>query len=209
MKIRAFVQQDIEAALDKEFKAGERAVTLAMRAAQQELKTNWRGQVTGAGLGQKLANTVRGESYPKGTDSMNAAALVWTRAPKLIGAYEKGGVIRSNSGFWLAIPTDAAGVGARGRKMTPLDWERRTGRRLRFVYRSGRSALLVADDVRLTKTRRVGRAKARKGAAGTPTVVIFTLVPQVRLKAKLNLMAAGDAVGSRLSQLILSNWPEV
>jgi len=67
----------------------------------------------------------------------------------------------------------------------------------------------VADDVRLTKTRRVGRAKARKGAAGTPTVVIFTLVPQVRLKAKLNLMAAGDAVGSRLSQLILSNWPEV
>jgi hypothetical protein len=41
--------------------------------------------------------------------SLNAAALVWSKAPVIVGAHDTGPLIRSKSGFWLAIPTPAAG----------------------------------------------------------------------------------------------------
>jgi aspartyl-tRNA(Asn)/glutamyl-tRNA(Gln) amidotransferase subunit A len=47
--------------------------------------------------------------------------------------------------FWLAIPTSAAGKSTRGGRITPGEWERRTGLRLRFVYRRRGPSLLVAE----------------------------------------------------------------
>jgi hypothetical protein len=48
------------------------------------------------------------------------------------------------------IPTAEAGTRGLGRaRITPLGWERRTGMRLRFVFRRGRPSLLVADDARV------------------------------------------------------------
>lgn len=209
----ALVGEDLEAALAAEYRQGERAVTQAMRAAQAELKTNWRGQVTSAGLGQRLANTIRGEAYPRGTDSMNAAALIWTKAPKLIAAYERGVTIRARDGFWLAIPTPAAGMRTRGRKMTPEEWQRRHGIKLRFVHTRKNQFLLVADEVRTNskgQARRKGGKRRQDGIlTGAQTVVIFILVPQARVKKRLDLMKAADALSARLPQMILANWPEV
>lgn len=201
----------LEAQLDREYRAGERAVTLAMRGAQQDLKSRWREQVTEAGLGRRLANSIRGESYPKGTDSLDAAALVWTNAPKLVGAFETGPVIRSKDGFWLAIPLPAAGLGRFGRKMTPLEWERRHGMPLRFVYRRGKPALLVADDARLTKRAREARQKRgrrRKDGVltGAQTVPIFVLVPQVKLRKRLDFQRDVDVVSARLVDRIAARW---
>ena len=95
----------------------------------------WRGQITGAGLGQRLARTIRSEQYPKGQPSLNAAALVWSKAPDIVSAHDTGPMIRSRNGFWLTIPTAAAGKSRRGGRISPVEWERRTGLRLRFVYR--------------------------------------------------------------------------
>jgi hypothetical protein len=53
-----------------EIAAGERAVTAAIREAGTGLKTAWRGQITGAGLGQRLANSIRSEQFPKGRPSL-------------------------------------------------------------------------------------------------------------------------------------------
>jgi hypothetical protein len=83
--------------------------------------------------------------YPKAGASLNAAALVWSNAPAIIGAHDAGPLIRSKDGFWLAIPTAAAGKGARGGRITPGEWERRRGLRLRFVYRRTGPSLLVAE----------------------------------------------------------------
>jgi hypothetical protein len=132
-----------------EVKAGEKAVTAAMREAGTGLKTAWRGQITGAGLGRRLANSIRSQTYPKAGESLNAAALVWSKAPVIVGAHDTGPLIRSKDGFWLAIPTEAAGPGLRGAKITPGEWERRRGLRLRFVYRRRGPSLLVADQGRL------------------------------------------------------------
>ena len=69
-------------------------------------------QVTGAGLGQRLANTIRANRYPRSGESINAASLVFSRAPKIVDAFDRGALIRSKHGFYLAIPTAEAGTGA-------------------------------------------------------------------------------------------------
>lgn len=71
--------------------------------------------------------------------------LVWSKAPSIVGAHDTGPMNRSKSGFWLSTPTEAAGRGLRGGKMTPGEWKRRRGLRLRFVCRRRGPSLLVAE----------------------------------------------------------------
>ena len=145
MKLNIEFNPDIVALMKAEVAAGEKAVSAAMREAGTSLKSAWRGQITGAGLGTRLGNSIRLASFPKSGDSLNAAALVWSNAPVIIGAHDTGPLIRSRDGFWLAIPTPAAGKSTKGGRITPGEWERRTGLRLRFVYRRRGPSMLVAE----------------------------------------------------------------
>lgn len=190
-----------------EIRAGERAVSLTMRGVSQSLKGAWRNQVRMAGLGTKLANAIRSDAYPKGKDSLNAAAMVWSKASKIVSAFEDGTVIKSRDGFWLAIPLPAAGRGARGR-ITPAEWEKRRGRRLRFVYRSGRSALLVDDGTILARAGKTGRDGKWRDARGfkNKTVPVFALVPQIRLKKRLNLYSEAERQAATVPARIVANW---
>ena len=152
MRLQAALQGDLNELLKAELARAERAVTAGIREATDGLKTELRRQITGAGLGTRLANTWRGEVYPKGQPSIGAAGYVWSKAPGLVRLYAEGAVIRSKQGLFLAIPTPAAGRFGDGRqKITPGAWERIHGMRLRFVYRRGSPSLLVADNARLTK----------------------------------------------------------
>ncbi len=135
MKLKLKIDPDLVAMMQAEIRAGEKAVSAAMREAGSGLKSDWRAQITGAGLGRRLANSIRSQTFPKSSNSLNAAALVWSKAPEIIGAHDTGPLIRSKNGFWLAIPLPAAGKSTRGGRITPGEWERRRGLRLRFVYR--------------------------------------------------------------------------
>jgi hypothetical protein len=188
----------------------EGAVTAGIAESGAGLKRAWRAQIEGAGFGRRLANTIRSQVYPAGEPSLRAAALIWTRAPAIVAAHDGGVLIRSAAGFWLAIPLEAAGTGLRGGRITPGEWERRTGRRLRFVYRRGRPALLVADDARID-TR--GRAAAKGGRrrrdgilTGAQTVPVFLLVPQVKLPKRLDIDGLAAAAVAGLPAAILKNW---
>jgi hypothetical protein len=119
MKLKLQISPDIAALMQAEIRAGERAVTAAMREASVSLKSAWRGQITGAALGTRLGNSIRLATYPKGGESLNAAALVWSNAPAIISAHDTGPLIRSKDGFWLAIPTPAAGKSTKGGRITP------------------------------------------------------------------------------------------
>lgn len=204
IEVKLQIDGDIDAMMKDEYRAGERAVTATMRAAALSLKETWREQVRSAGLGNRLANAIRSRAYPQGTDSLNAAAMVWTKAPKIISAHESGVVIRARGGHWLAIPTPAAGKSLRGGRVTPAEWERRTGLRLQFIYRGSRPALLVAEG-RINKRGLAVESRAKSGR-GRVTAPIFILVPQVRLKKKLNLLAAAEQVGAGLPSAIIANW---
>ena len=204
MKLKAQIIGDIARIMDAEVKAGEKAVTTAMRDAGTALKSAWRAQITGAGLGARLARTIRSEAYPKGKPSLNAAALVWSKAPVIVGAHDTGPLIRSKTGSWLTIPTTAAGKSTRGGRITPGEWERRTGLRLRFIYRRRGPSLLVAEARLNTKGRAVAsRSKTGRGLASVP---IFLLVPQVRLRKRLDLARDAERARDGVPGRIVAGW---
>jgi hypothetical protein len=205
MKLKLDIDPDVVSMMHAEIAAGEKAVTAAVREAGTGLKTAWRGQITGAGLGRRLANSIRSQSYPKAGESLNAAALVWSKAPVILGAHNTGPLIRSKNGFWL-IPTEAAGRGLRGGKITPGEWERRRGLRLRFVYRRRGPSLLVAEG-RLN-SRGLGVASRSKTGRGRSTVPIFLLVPQVKLPKRLDLDRDAKGALDSVPGLIVANWVE-
>lgn len=204
MKLVLSLNADLFVAMQNEIRAGEKAVTMAIREAGKELKSNWRVQITRAQLGPRLAKSIRTKTYPATGESLEAAALVWTNAPQIIGAHDSGPLIRSKDGFWLAIPTPAAGKGVRGKAFTPGEWERRRGVRLRFVYRRIGPSLLVADG-RLN-TRGLGVASRSKTGRGRSTVPIFLLVPQVHLQKRLDLARDAIRAQSEVPKLIVKSW---
>lgn len=203
MQVKIDVSPPILDVIQKTIADGERAVSEAIRSAGNEVKLAWRSQIIGSGLGIRLANTIRSQTYPKGENSLNAAAFIWTKAPVIVGAHEKGALIRSRNGLWLAIPLPAAGRSLRGGRITPGEFERRTGLRLRFIYRRGRPSLLVAEG-RLNTRGRVtaSRSKIKRGVA---TVPVFVLVPQVKLKKRLNLNSVVKSVVNKLPSRIVAN----
>jgi hypothetical protein len=193
-----------------EHRKAERAVTRGIGSTIAEIKTKWRGEVATT-LGQRLSKAVRGQVYPQGEPSARAAGMVWTKAAKIIAAHESGATIRSANGFWLAIPLPAAGRGNRGGRITPGDWEKRRGRRLRFVYRRGRTAMLVDDGTVLARAGKRGRDGIWRAARGSRArqkdpVAIFALVPQVRLKKRLQLIKTAEAVAASTPARIISAW---
>jgi hypothetical protein len=199
---------DLGKALAGTENAIERAVTSGMRDAADALKGELREQIVSAGLGDRLARTWRGKVFPESGDSMAAAAFVWSRAPKLIDAFDRGVTIRAARGVFLAIPTPAAGAVGRGatgkrERITPAAWERRTGMKLRFVYRRGRPSLLVADSARVTSR---GLAARNRRKTGDATVVVFILVPQVSLRKRLDLEAPATKHAARVPGYITRHW---
>jgi hypothetical protein len=215
VRLQAAIQGDLQALLKAELRGAERAVTGGVRAATLGLKTELRAQVTGAGLGQRLANTWRSRIYPEGEQSLSAAGFVWSKAPNLIRLYDAGAVIRSRQGLYLAIPTPAAGrFGDRRQKITPGAWERIHGIRLRFVYRQSGPSLLVADNVRLTARGRAASNIARRQGAiysrlsGRTTVPLFILVPQVSVKKRLDIEGAAEKWIGALPGLVIRHWGE-
>ena len=177
-------------------------------------------QITGAGLGTRLANSIQGLNFPRSGKSLDAAAPVWSKAPVIVGAHDTGPLFRSKNGFWLAIPMPAAGKSLRGGRITPGEWERRRGLRLRFVYRRTGPSLLVVEGRLNTKGQTVvsrskaGRGKGssdrkRSGGAFAPkNAPIFLLVPQVKLPKRLDLARDAERAVDGVPGLIVANWAE-
>lgn len=189
-----------------EYLKAERAVKSGIAGATMAIKAAWRAEVQ-ATLGERLSMAVRSKVYPEGEPSADAAGLIWTKAQKVISAHETGAVIRGRHGRWLVIPLPAAGPGLKGPRITPEEWERRTGRVLRFVSRNGRTAILVDDGTvaRGPRSRVARTGKVQRGRR-TQWVPIFALVPQVRLKKRLSLFKTAETIAGSVPGRIVAAW---
>jgi hypothetical protein len=173
------------------------------------LKTELRRQVIGAGLGPRRGNSWRERHYPN--DKLDAASLVYSKAPQIIRAFDEGALIRAKRGRFLAIPTEnAPRRGTDRRKISPANFpEHRLGK-LRLVPRTGGPSLLVVDDVRASFSRKTGtlrgfrraNERARQSSQGVTTVVMFVLVPQVKLAKRLDVIRAAEHWAEQLPVLI-------
>jgi Family of unknown function (DUF6441) len=205
----ASILGSLQADLQAELRDLERAVATGTRDAGRGLKTQLRRQVASAGLGQRLANSWRDRHYPN--QKLDAASLVYTKAPQIIRAFDEGALVRSRRGRFLAIPTEnAPRKGTDGRRIKPSTFpEHRLGR-LRFVPRPSGPSLLVVDGLRASFSRKTGELRgfrrttdrARRGGQGLTTVVMFLLVPQVKLSKRLDVARAAEHWSAQLPAMI-------
>lgn len=195
MRLAAALTGNLEKMMAEELDRGAKAVSSGTVRAVGELKGKLRETTISAFGSSRLANAWRGNVYPRPpASSLGAAGTVHTNAPHIIEAFSSATVVRSADGFFLAIPSPDAPKQYMGKRVTPSNWPKDRYGDLRFVYRRGKSALLVVDGVRRTRTGRVGRQLAAGGMTrsgnyrqGVVSVVMFFLVPQVRFKQVFKL----------------------
>ena len=187
----------------------ERALATGTRDAGRGLKAELRRQVASAGLGQRLANSWRDRHYPN--QKLDASSLVYTKAPQVIRAFDEGAVIRSRRGRFLAIPAEnAPREGTDGRRIRLSTFPEHRFGPLRFVPRPSGPSLLVVDGLRVSVSRKTGELRgfrraterARRSGQGLTTVVMFLLVPQVKLRKRLDVARAAEHWSGQLPALI-------
>lgn len=208
-----FKADDLSAVLKRAHDDGEIAVSAAMNEVQVGLKDELRGQVVSAGMGQRLAKTWRGKRFPESGASINSVAYVWSRAPDIVDAFERGSPIIARNRRFLAVPTRDAGVShttVKNKRLTPAIWETETGVKLRLIPRGGH-ALLVTDAYYACQPARLRRRKSFKPirtplTGGRKVLVIFVLVPMVNPGKRLDVEGAGNRWADRVGSIIASRW---
>ncbi|WP_156679346.1 DUF6441 family protein [Sphingomonas profundi] len=154
----------------------------------------WRAWNSKAYPATGIAREPVGTLFLKGRDRTQGALAFFTIP----------GRIRGKTGQYLAIPTAAAGSRGRLRDLTPGEWERRNGARLRFVYRPGhRASLLVLDEGVLRGKKQIAGLNTEKRRAtgrGNTTIVIFFLVPFVDHANRFSIEPIVNASEGELSQ---------
>lgn len=207
------LQLAFEGRLDRELDRAQADFGSAVRQAVGEygrlVLEELRADVRGSGLANasRLANTWRMRLFPDQLGpqtagqprrrAVDAAAFLYSRAPVIQRAFEEGVAIRSREGLFLAIPTEAApqrDIGSRGSRRRLIEAAEARFGALRFVFRPNGPSLLVAD-ARQSSAGRFVRASDRVRRTGNQlaTVVLFVLVPQVRLRKRLD----GAAIRAR------------
>lgn len=211
MRMAAEFTRDIHQTYQRETEAGRVATTRGIRERAETLKTLWRGEVRRAGLGRRLPNTIRAQHYPKNDVSFGAASVVSPRgnsANRILHSHSTGGIIRASGtrALYLAVPTSAAPRSLRGGRIDPHEFEQRLGIQLRLIRRrGGRAPALVADGVRIDSRGVVRRSRSKTGR-NQVSAVIFNLVPQVRLRRRLNLSRHVRSVGAGIPRAIAEQW---
>jgi hypothetical protein len=209
-----------------------RAATVAMRATTGDALREYRAQVTSAGLGQRLANTWRGNVYPKSRNGMNPTGYIYSRAPDIISSFVRGATIRPVGGakfLWIPtgnVPRASARMGRIGRQsngrmgsrglrggaLTPEECENRFN--TDFIIRRGKRGHLLAF-MQLVRSRNGRGVRAntagrqRQGRAATLTLM-YTLVPSARMPKLLDLDGPanrwGDGYIAAFTRGLEKNW---
>lgn len=187
MQLKLAIQGNLSEVMEAHYKDGAKAVTIGIKTATNGLKTTMRNQVKSAGLSTRLANTWRGDVYPKGKSSISAAGNVYTNASKIMEGFEYQTIIKGKSGNWLAIPTDAIPKRMMGRKTTPAIYEQARNCKLVFVYRNSRTSFLI-------------HAKKKR------STIAFILVKQVKMPKIITFEVESKKWQSQVPSLILRNW---
>jgi hypothetical protein len=213
--LTATVRGDLRAAMEAEVRDAARAMRRGVERAGREVQAELRAQARGAGFsdrGRAVANAWRLSLYPPpaaAPRTLRPAALVWTNAPKLVDAFDRGIPIVARGGRYLAFPTpyNAARGGLR---VTPAQMQ--AARREAFVIRSKsnpsvrlwclrvraasgiarrsrRLRLFVGPNAEILTGRRRGQQGRAREILAQGFVPMFFLLRQVSLRKRLDVAA--------------------
>lgn len=208
--LTAAINRSFKAFATEEIKAGRRAATRGMQATingSGGLKLAVRQDVLTAGLGQRVANAVRGVVYPKQGESLNPSGTVYSNAPHIMDSFTRGSLIRARNATLLAIPTKECPRGRGGRRMTPKEAAERFG--YPGSVPIGRGRFLLVYRATQSKSGRFNTTLNRKRAPkGVRAIAFFILVPRAQMPKKLSPDAALAAAGAALPRNVALAWPE-
>lgn len=205
-----------------------KASTLAMADAGQGAATDWKRQVeSGFKKPQRLINTIKVNVYPKGQDSLDPTAWVYSKARDIMAAYASGTVIRAKTGRFLAIPTDDVPRTRNGGPLTPVQVEAQFGKPLIYIAPHARGLsspttlrghgagyLAIKDLVSKKASGRYRNATANelaRGRAARPIslVIMFILVTQTQARKRFDLPSIANKWEEGFSGLFDQRFEEV
>lgn len=225
MRVAGDVTGDLASMLEEERHAIAAGLRRGMEAAATTVQADLRSQVRGAGLGAGLEKAWQKQTYPKnaGSHTLSPAALVFSKATLLHQVFAEGATITASSGRYLAIPTKDAealglaeagttrggnGVGGIARRRSMVtEAIQRLGAANIVTLPTAKGRKLIAYKIPTGrgpgKAFRVrgGRSVAfRRGAL----VGLFILVPQVRLRPRLDIAGARQRAENTLAAELAS-----
>lgn len=214
----------IEGRLSDHLEEEAGAIAAALHAAAVEgadvIKRDWRRAVRAAGLGDRVANTIRSNIYPPrppmtgraGSRSFGPASMVFSRAPHILTGHT--GATISPEGKYLPVPTEftplARGKVGRGRgaaRMSLPEFLQAFGQNslARVPLPNGNIALVAragwAESRSRTRTRGRGRQVKSASRRGEKPLIMFVLVERVRLPRRIDL----EAMYARAER----HWPRI
>jgi hypothetical protein len=222
LEFRLAVQGNLQSFYARSEEAVKRGMTAGMREATDTAKRRFRDKVRSIGLGDKVANTVRSEAYPKGARaSLSPAGWLFLKAPYILTGHA-GVTIRPNhaptgtaKSAYLAIPTRnvprrsrSLGLTRKGSQFAGVaEVEHRFNQDLEAVPGRNGTILLFARVV--AAKNKQGFRSATKGRVGKnrkiERVLMFVLVPQVRLRKRIDIDASFAAAASDTTIIVARN----
>ena len=207
-------------------------MTAAMNDTTREVTEAFRAQVRAAGLGDRLANAIRGVTYPKSKNSLGPTGWVYAQpsrdgrgAAAIVESYAEGKMIVPRAGKrWLAVPTDDCPRRRGGRALSPTEVEAKFGRRLQFIdpadkgfrtpsVRKHGVAYLVLKGLVVRKSTSAWRnptKREQEGRTRNPrplqAVIMFSLVRQVKKPRSIDLAAPAALAEARFPANLDANW---
>lgn len=176
--------------------AGSASIGAATRRLEKDLEAQTRAAARG-----RAWRAWKSEVYPRGgRPAYDPVGEVFAnggrRSIGMLVYWSLPGTNRAKNGRYLAVPLKAALGTFEGRHVTPEQWERSFGAKLRPLFRPGKTPLLVADGEAMAGGRFVpankAAAKRRGGQSfGTRgTVAVFALIEE---QAQANRVSIGTA----------------
>jgi hypothetical protein len=187
-----------------------KAATSAVREAAELAKAGGRASIAIAGFSRKWQNALRANVYPRGRDSMRAAALIYHKVP-YAQVFEDGAVIHGKPYLWLPLPN--APFGAGGKRISPAKFRAQTGSPLYTIRRPGKPPMLGAN-VRMTGAR-AGKAISlsllrrgrNPGGRGTVQLVpLYIGVDAATIRKRFAVLDAVRQAAARLPELYLKHF---
>lgn len=187
-----------------------RAATSAVREAAELAKAGGRASIAAAGFGKKWQNALRANVYPRGRDSMRAAALIYHKVP-YAQVFEEGAIIHGKPYLWLPLPNAPFGSG--GKRIPPSKFRAQTGSPLYAIRRPGKAPMLGAN-VRMTQAR-AGKAISlsllrrgrNPGGRGTVQLVpLYIGVDTASIAKRFAIIDAIQRAAARLPGLYLKHF---
>ena len=192
LRFEAALRGDLKAFMAADLKAGERAVTNVITRRTLKLKQDIRGAVSGAGLGTRLGNTIRGRIFPAqgtslGTKGRVESAAIYKRPGglvDLITVFQEGATITAAGGKYLAIPV-GAGKNEKLSSFSKKDIEL-------VPFRNGRGYVVL---------RKGARAFGRGGGG-----VLFFLVKKATIRPRLDIESLRAAAENGIEIDLTREW---